>query len=115
MKNVEEFLKRVKGGINRQVYIEAKVVEVQLNNDKSLGIDWNELDFGSLVLGTDLIIDTPAGGATALPPTIPALTSVVSTGYSIISMRPWKPSRNRERSKWCHSRGYAPLTTNRLL
>jgi MSHA type pilus biogenesis protein MshL len=69
MKNVEEFLKRIKGGINRQVYIEAKVVEVQLNDDRSLGIDWNELDFGSLVLGTDLIVDTPAGGATALPPT----------------------------------------------
>jgi MSHA type pilus biogenesis protein MshL len=70
MKNVEEFLQRVKGGINRQVYIEAKVIEVQLNDDKSLGIDWNELDFGSLVVGTDLIIDAPAGGATALPPTI---------------------------------------------
>ena len=69
MKNVVEFVNRIKGGINRQVYIEAKVVEVQLNDDRSLGIDWNELDFGSLVLGTDLIIDNPAGGAAALPPT----------------------------------------------
>ncbi len=69
MKNVDEFVRRIKDGINRQVYIEAKVVEVQLNDDRSFGIDWNELDFGSLTLGTDLIIDTPAGGATALPPT----------------------------------------------
>jgi MSHA type pilus biogenesis protein MshL len=69
MKNVDEFLRRIKDGINRQVYIEAKVVEVQLNDDRSFGIDWNELDFGSLTLGTDLIIDNPAGGATALPPT----------------------------------------------
>ena len=70
MKNVEEFLKRIKSGINRQVYIEAKVVEVQLNNERSLGIDWNELDFGSLKLGTDLIINNPAGGFGALPPTV---------------------------------------------
>lgn len=70
MKNVEEFLNQIKDGINRQVYIEAKVVEVQLSDDSALGIDWNELDFGSLVLGTDLIVDTPAGGVTPLPPTV---------------------------------------------
>ena len=70
MKNVEAFLSSIKSGINRQVYIEAKVVEVQLNDERSLGIDWNELDFGSLTLGTDLIISSPAGGFGALPPTI---------------------------------------------
>ncbi len=70
MKNVEEFLTRIKAGINRQVYIEAKVVEVQLNDERSLGIDWTELDFGSLKLGTDLIISNPAGGFGALPPTV---------------------------------------------
>lgn len=70
MKNVEEFIGRIKSGINRQVYIEAKVVEVQLNDERSLGIDWNELDFGSLKLGTDLIISNPAGGFGALPPTV---------------------------------------------
>ncbi len=70
MKNVEDFLASIKSGINRQVYIEAKVVEVQLNDERSLGIDWNELDFGSLTLGTDLIINNPAGGFGALPPTV---------------------------------------------
>ncbi len=70
MRNVEEFLARIKAGINRQVYIEAKVVEVSLNDERSLGIDWNELDFGSLKLGTDLIIQNPAGGFGALPPTV---------------------------------------------
>jgi MSHA biogenesis protein MshL len=70
MKNVEEFLQRIKEGINRQVFIEAKVVEVQLNDERSLGIDWNELDFGSLTLGTDLIISNPAGGFGALPATV---------------------------------------------
>jgi len=70
MKNVDEFLTRIKSGINRQVYIEAKVLEVQLNDDRSLGIDWSKLDFGSLVVGTNVIVRNPAGGATPLPPTI---------------------------------------------
>ena len=70
MKNVEEFVASIKSGINRQVYIEAKVVEVSLNDERSLGIDWNELDFGSFKIGTDLIIDNPAGGISALPPTV---------------------------------------------
>jgi MSHA biogenesis protein MshL len=70
MKNVEDFIGRIKSGINRQVYIEAKVVEVQLNDEQSLGIDWNELDFGDLKVGTDLIVRNPAGGFGALPPTV---------------------------------------------
>lgn len=70
MKNIDDFLTRIKSGINRQVYIEAKVVEVQLNDDRSLGIDWNELDFGSLELGTNLIVNNPAGGVTPAPPTL---------------------------------------------
>lgn len=70
MKNVVEFINRIKAGINRQVYIQAKVIEVQLNDERSLGIDWNELDFGSLKLSTDLIIKNPAGGFGALPPTV---------------------------------------------
>jgi len=70
MRNVEEFLQRVKDGIRRQVYIEAKVVEVQLQDDRSLGIDWNQLDFGSLKVSTDVIVNNPAGGFTPLPPTL---------------------------------------------
>jgi MSHA biogenesis protein MshL len=67
MKNVVAFLKQVEKGIKRQVYIEAKVVEVALNDDQSLGIDWNAIDFGSLVLSTDVTIADPADGANALP------------------------------------------------
>ncbi|MGV6807688.1 MAG: type II secretion system protein GspD, partial [bacterium] len=74
MKNVEEFIQRVTEGIQRQVYIEAKVVEVSLNDDQSLGIDWTQLDFDfiddSLQLGTNVIISNPADGGSALPGTI---------------------------------------------
>jgi len=70
MKNVVEFLNRVKAGIKRQVYIEAKVVEVALNDDQSLGVDWNEIDFGSLQLGSNVIISNLADGGNALPGTL---------------------------------------------
>jgi MSHA type pilus biogenesis protein MshL len=74
MKNVVEFLDRVSDGIKRQVYIEAKVVEVSLNDDQALGIDWNEMNFelvnDSLTLGTNVSINNPADGASALPGTL---------------------------------------------
>jgi len=70
MQNVEEFLDRVTAGIKRQVYIQARVVEVELNDDFSLGINWNEIDFGSLALSTSTIISNPAGGFAALPETL---------------------------------------------
>lgn len=68
MKNVVEFLNRVDNGIKRQVYIEAKVVEVALNDDFALGINWNELVIGSLTLGSTVAAN-PADGATALAST----------------------------------------------
>lgn len=70
MKNVVEFIKRVQEGIRRQVYIEAKVVEVALNDNQALGIDWNEIDFGSVVLGTSVNVTNPADGASPLPDTL---------------------------------------------
>jgi MSHA type pilus biogenesis protein MshL len=79
MKNVVEFLKRVTAGIKRQVYIQAKVVEVSLSDDQSLGIDWNAIDFGSLVLSTSATIANPAGGFTALPA---ALTGTYVRSFS---------------------------------
>jgi MSHA type pilus biogenesis protein MshL len=61
MKNVVEFLKRVEKGITRQVYIEAKVVEVSLNDDQSLGIDWTLVDNSWSLQSTTLPIG-PADG-----------------------------------------------------
>lgn len=83
MKNVVEFLTRVEEGIKRQVYIEAKVVEVALSDDRSLGIDWNEIDFGELVLSSNVTIANPAGGANALPATLTG-TYIRSFGSGVL-------------------------------
>ncbi len=40
LRQVERFLDKVEESVQRQVYIEAKVIEVQLNNTFQLGIDW---------------------------------------------------------------------------
>jgi len=71
MKNAVDFITRVSQGIKRQVYIEARVVEVSLNDDQSLGVNWQKLNIGnSLQLSTDVNINNPADGANALPAAI---------------------------------------------
>lgn len=71
MKNVVDFIKRVTDGIKRQVYIEAKVVEVSLNDDQALGVDWKKFNIGNSVqLSSDVSISNPADGANAKPSTV---------------------------------------------
>ncbi len=40
LREVEKFLAKVEESVQRQVYIEAKVIEVSLNDNFQLGIDW---------------------------------------------------------------------------
>lgn len=40
LREVERFINKVEETVQRQVYIEAKVIEVQLNDNFQLGIDW---------------------------------------------------------------------------
>ncbi|MFH0787771.1 MAG: secretin and TonB N-terminal domain-containing protein [Pseudomonadota bacterium] len=40
LREVERFINKVEETVQRQVYIEAKVIEVQLNDSFQLGIDW---------------------------------------------------------------------------
>lgn len=40
LREVEKFFQRVEETVQRQVYIEAKIIEVQLNNAFQLGVDW---------------------------------------------------------------------------
>lgn len=40
LREVEKFLNKVEESVQRQVFIEAKVIEVQLNNAFQFGIDW---------------------------------------------------------------------------
>jgi MSHA biogenesis protein MshL len=40
MRQVENYLKAIQGSVNRQVMLEAKIIEVQLNDDYQAGINW---------------------------------------------------------------------------
>ncbi len=44
---VEEFLSKMEKSLTRQVVIEAKIMEVQLNHTHQYGIDWSVLDLNS--------------------------------------------------------------------
>ncbi len=40
---VAEFLENIEGSIQRQVFIQAKIIEITLNDDYKLGIDWSKV------------------------------------------------------------------------
>ena len=44
LKRIAEFLERVEGSIQRQVMIQAKVIDVILSDDYQLGIDWSAIN-----------------------------------------------------------------------
>ena len=77
MKTVDSYMESLIKGINRQVYIEARILDVALLDDTSLGIDWTKVAFGqsqNLTFSTvntsgGNIITKAAGGATVLPGT----------------------------------------------
>jgi MSHA biogenesis protein MshL len=43
LQEIERFLNKVEEAVQRQIFIEAKVIEVQLNNSFQLGVDWRLL------------------------------------------------------------------------
>ena len=61
---IEHFLNTVHQALYRQVQIEARIYEVSLNDNYSLGIDWNKINFygTSGNFGLSNIITTPFGG-----------------------------------------------------
>ncbi|MDP1605166.1 MAG: hypothetical protein Q8L93_00720 [Rhodocyclaceae bacterium] len=71
MRAVDSYMAKLLKGINRQVYIEARVLDVQLNDDSALGIDWSRVSFGSsLTASTRGIVTAPAGGSGVRPNTV---------------------------------------------
>ncbi|MGE0385812.1 MAG: type II secretion system protein GspD [Gammaproteobacteria bacterium] len=84
VEDVRRYLAEVRGAVLRQVDIEVRIVEVALNDDFSLGVDWDRItaqfgngfnaDFG---IGTG--IAQPAGG-------IPAQPRVLSLGLSNVAV-----------------------------
>ncbi len=76
---IEEFLDKVHQALYRQVEIEARIYEVNLNDNYSLGINWNEIKFdgdtGAFSLSN--IIGAPFGG---LIPKVATTTVSFSSG-----------------------------------
>jgi len=70
IKGISQFLTRVRRALYRQVEIEARIYEVTLNDNYSLGIDWTKIDLGNLddttgTLNLSNIITAPFGGFVA--------------------------------------------------
>jgi len=74
MHQIREFLTRLNHSIHRQVRIDVKIVEVTLNDDFHLGIDWSRINVGSLATSikftTANAVTNPAGGLALLPKAI---------------------------------------------
>src|SRR5256885_1967577 len=71
IRDVERYLKAMRLAVERQVMIEAKVVEVTLNRDYQAGVNWaafstNRLSAGQVSQGTILQRTDPGGSLTTL-------------------------------------------------
>ncbi len=64
LKRVEDFLKSAETSLNRQVILEAKILEVQLNDSFQAGINWSMLSgrIQSTLTGGEVIQNAPAVG-----------------------------------------------------
>lgn len=75
MEEIAEFLSKVRRSLYRQVEIQARIYEVNLKDEYSLGINWNKINFlgtaGDIALSN--IITAPFGGFVAS-----AATTVIS-------------------------------------
>lgn len=77
LEKVEQYLDNVRKVLNRQVMIEARIIEVQLSEGLNFGIDWSFLEnvkalggplnagFGSLNIGNTTLNDATAAAASA--------------------------------------------------
>ncbi len=62
MRAIENYLDSLRQAVLRQVYIDVKIIEVDLTGDAALGVDWSKIDMGALVLGTSTAFTTTAAG-----------------------------------------------------
>lgn len=75
VKQMENYLGNISRAIHRQVEIDVRIVEVELNEDYSLGVDWSLISNGSAnqtqgTAGINNIINQPLGGFGALLPSV---------------------------------------------
>ncbi len=63
MRMVESYIKSLSESALRQVYIEVKILEVDLSSSNSYGVDWTKIDAGSLTMNTSTSLTNSASGA----------------------------------------------------
>lgn len=89
VQEVGSYIDQINSAIYRQVDIDVRVVEVTLNEDTSLGIDWSRLvstGNGEFVDGNlSTIVSSPAGGITRLPSTVGLQYSNIENGLNTVS------------------------------
>jgi MSHA biogenesis protein MshL len=118
LRNVEKYLKAMRLSIERQVMIEAKVVDVTLNNAYQAGINWAAFPnsrrvtagvFGSNTqLGTTGNLSTGNQAITVDPAGRTLNTGVLGTGLLCFSF--WI---RKETSRSCRALGLRPSTTRK--
>ena len=87
VEEIGKYLNQIEQAVYRQVDIEVKIIEVTLNDDFSLGIDWSRLVSGtSTGTNTDFningIVNAPAGGVAALAPGLEVTFSDIASDGS---------------------------------
>ncbi|MDX2074472.1 MAG: secretin N-terminal domain-containing protein [Alphaproteobacteria bacterium] len=80
---LRSFLRAIEANISSQVLIEAKIVEVSLNDSYQAGIDWSKLGGNSVAFNTDLAAVTAANAALS-PASITVLKNdILRTGVDL--------------------------------
>lgn len=90
LRQIEQYLQSVKGAVQRQVMLEAKIIDVELNDNFQSGIDWNRLftQFGNTTISAG-VLGTAATGLRTLPaagvniPNLVAMPALGSGAYGL--------------------------------
>jgi MSHA biogenesis protein MshL len=77
MRNVENFLKAMQAVVERQVMLEAKILEVQLSDGYQTGVNWSAFRSGG---------NTRVSGGVAQPGTVLSTTGPIVTGATGIAL-----------------------------
>lgn len=83
IERVEQFLNTIKKVINRQVLVEAKIIEVQLSEGLKYGIDWT---FVNQTLGGGQISITTPGFSSVVPSASPYINMGITQGASFSTL-----------------------------
>lgn len=83
IERVEQFLNTIKKVINRQVLVEAKIIEVQLSEGLKYGIDWT---FVNQTLGDGQINITTPGFSSVVPLASPYINMGITRGASFSTL-----------------------------